>query len=71
MTQKGYGPTAVQTELRRVPGVYLTEPIITLFVVMKAPFSEVYSNKSHSENSGNDSTGGSGGEAVMALRWRE
>lgn len=42
------------------------------FVVMKAQFSEVYYNKSHSENSGNSSTGSSyGGAVVMALRWRE
>lgn len=34
---------------------------------MKAPFSEVYYNKSHSENSGSGGSGGSGGEAVMAL----
>lgn len=72
MTQKGYGTTAVQTELQRVPGVYLTEPIIALFVVMKAQFSEVHYYKSHSENSGNGSTGNSyGGVALMAQRWRE
>lgn len=66
MTQKGYGPTAVQTELQRVPRVHLTKPIIALFVVMKAQFSEVYYNKSHSENSGNGSTGrrGCDGSAV-------
>lgn len=65
-TQKGYGPTAVQTELQRVPRVHLTKPIIALFVVMKAQFSEVYYNKSHSENSGNGSTGrrGCDGSAV-------
>lgn len=65
MTQKGYGPTAVQTGLQRVPRVHLTKPIIALFVVMKAQFSEVYYNETHSENSGNGSTGsGCDGPAV-------
>lgn len=41
MTEKGYGGTAVQTELQPVPRVHLTKPIIALFVVMKAQFSEV------------------------------
>lgn len=53
MTEKGNGAAAVQTELQHVPWVYLTEAIITLFVAMKAQFSEVYYNKSNSGCSGN------------------
>lgn len=33
---------AAQTELQHVPMFYLTEPIITVIVEMKAEFSEVY-----------------------------
>lgn len=50
--QRGNGTPAVQTELLCVPGVYLTEPIIALFVEMKAQFSEAHYNKSNSDNSG-------------------
>lgn len=50
--QKGNGSTAALTELRLVPGFYLTELIITIIVVMKAESSEAESNKSNSVRSG-------------------
>lgn len=53
--QEGNGSTAAaQAEFQHNPWPYLTGAIITVIVEMKAQFSEVFWNKSHSDSSGNN-----------------